>query len=129
MANLLVVDDEADIRRVMVKILEARGHDVATANDGLEALEAVATSPPDLVILDVNLPHIDGFEVCKRLKTDPATSHIPVIMVTAAYVSVHDAQHGTGLGADEYVTKPFLREVLVHNVERLVEQKDHGDSQ
>ena len=73
-----------------------------------------------MVILDLNLPKMDGFEVCKRIKDDPDTKHIPVVMMTAAYVSVQDAERGTTLGADEYVTKPFLREVLIHNVERLL---------
>ena len=120
MAKILVVDDEPDIVRVVVKIMEARGHKVVTAEDGPSALEVVAGDPPDVVILDLNLPQMDGFEVCRRIKSSPQTKHIPVVMMTAAYVRVEDAQHGTELGADEYVTKPFLREVLVHNVERLL---------
>jgi len=120
MAKILVVDDEPDIVRVVVKIMEARGHKVVTAEDGPSALEVVASDPPDVVILDLNLPQMDGFEVCRRIKSSPQTKHIPVVMMTAAYVRVEDAQHGTELGADEYVTKPFLREVLVHNVERLL---------
>ncbi len=121
MANILVVDDEPDIVRVVVKIMESRGHNVSTAPDGHAALEAVRERSPDVIILDLNLPKMDGFEVCKRLKSDDATKHIPVVMMTAAYVGVEDAERGTSLGADEYVTKPFLREVLVHNVERLLE--------
>lgn len=120
MAKILVVDDEPDIVRVVVKIMESRGHVVETAMDGPSALEAVAQARPDVIILDLNLPKMDGFEVCKRLKSDEATRTIPVVMMTAAYVRVEDAEHGTRLGADEYVTKPFLREVLVHNVERLI---------
>ncbi len=120
MAKILVVNDEPDIVRVVVKIMEARGHQVATAEDGASALEAVAGDPPDVVILDLNLPQMDGFEVCRRIKSSPETRHIPVVMMTAAYVRVEDARRGTELGADEYVTKPFLREVLVHNVERLL---------
>ncbi len=120
MAKILVVDDEPDIVRVVVKIMEARGHEVATAEDGASALAAVAGDPPDVVILDLNLPQMDGFEVCRRIKSSPQTKHIPVVMMTAAYVRVEDAERGTELGADEYVTKPFLREVLVHNVERLL---------
>ena len=120
MANLLVVDDEPDIRRVIVKIMEARGHKVNTATDGVQALQSISDDPPDLIILDLNLPHVDGFEVCGRIKSDKATQHIPVVMITAAYAAVADAERGTQLGADEYVTKPFLREVLVHNVERLL---------
>ena len=120
MARILVVDDEPDIVRVVVKIMEARGHTVATAKDGAEAIERVKADPPDVVILDLNLPKLDGYEVCKRIKTDPATQHVPVVMMTAAYVSVDDARTGSAAGADEYVVKPFLREVLVHNVERLL---------
>lgn len=120
MAKILVVDDEPDIVRVVVKIMEARGHEVETAEDGPAALEAVSSVQPDVIILDLNLPKMDGFEVCKRLKSDEATRNIPVVMMTAAYVRVEDADRGTALGADEYVTKPFLREVLIHNVERLI---------
>jgi CheY-like chemotaxis protein len=121
MAKIFVVDDEPDIVRVVVRIMEARGHTVATARDGAEAIERAAIEMPDVVILDLNLPRMDGFEVCRHLKTDPATKHIPIVMMTAAYVSVADAAKGTGMGADEYVIKPFLREVLVHNVERLID--------
>lgn len=122
MAKILVVDDEPDIVRVVVKIMEACGHDVYTAIDGPSALEAVAKQPPDAIILDLNLPKMDGFEVCKRLKQSDETRHIPIVMMTAAYVRVEDAERGSEVGADEYVTKPFLREVLVHNVERLLQK-------
>lgn len=120
MGKILVVDDEPEIVRVILKIMEARGHEVTTAIDGPTALEKVQEAAPDVIILDLNLPKMDGFEVCQRLKSNPDTRHIPVVMMTAAYVRVEDAEHGTALGADEYVTKPFLREVLIHNVERLM---------
>jgi len=100
--------------------MEARGHSVVTATDGAGAIETANAEVPDVVILDVNLPKMDGFEVCKRLKSGDGTKHIPIVMMTAAYVSVEDADKGTELGADEYVIKPFLREVLIHNVERLL---------
>jgi CheY-like chemotaxis protein len=124
MAKILVVDDEPDIVRVVVKILSARGHDVVTAVDGPQGLEAVRTEKPDVVVLDLNLPKMDGFEVCRHIKSDDDTKHTPVVMMTAAYVTVEDADRGTKLGADEYVTKPFLREVLIHNVERLLPGAD-----
>src|SRR6476469_6614045 len=95
-ATLLVVDDEPEIHKL------------------------VASKKPDLVILDLNLPKIDGWEVCRRLKSAPATKSIPIIMLTAAHANVDDAQIGLGLGADEYVAKPFVRAVLLHNVERLL---------
>jgi twitching motility two-component system response regulator PilH len=120
MAKLLVVDDEADIVRFVVKTMEARGHQVATAIDGVVALDRVRIDRPDVIIIDLNLPRMDGFEVCRRLKTDPVTSDIPIVMMSASYVTIEDARRGSTSGADEYVIKPFLREVLVHNVERLL---------
>ena len=121
MPHVLGVDDEPEILKMVAKIMEARGHRVTLARDGQEALDAVVRDRPDVMILDLNLPKMDGFEVCKQLKTDPGTKAIPIVMLTAAYVSVEDATRGVGVGADEYVVKPFLREVLVHNVERLLE--------
>jgi CheY-like chemotaxis protein len=121
-ARILVVDDEPDIVRVVTKIMESRGHSVTVAHDGIEACERVKADPPDVVILDLNLPRLDGWEVCRRIKGDPATSHVAIVMMTAAYVSVDDAAAGGRAGADEYVVKPFLRDVLVHNVERLIKQ-------
>lgn len=120
MAQILVVDDEADIVRIVTRIMEGLGHQVRTAGDGKAALEQVALEKPDVVILDLNLPHMDGYEVCRRLKSDDATKAIPVLMMTAAYITVEDARRGEDAGADEYIIKPFLREVLVHNVERLL---------
>ena len=120
MARILVVDDEPDIVRAVVRLLSARGHDVATAKDGLEALEHVQRSSPDLVIVDVDLPRIDGFEVCRRIKSSEATRHIAVLMMTAGYISVADADRGTRVGADEYLAKPFMKQVLLHNVARLL---------
>jgi DNA-binding response OmpR family regulator len=121
--HILVVDDEPDIVKLVAKIMEARGYRVTTAKDGEDALAAVARDRPDVVVLDLNLPKLDGHEVCKRLKSAEATRAIPVVMMTAAYVTVDDATRGLGLGADEYVVKPFMREVMLHNVERLLGAK------
>ena len=120
MAHILVIDDEPDIVKLVSKILEARGHRVTTGHNGEEALASIDRDRPDVIVLDLNLPKVDGFEVCRRLKSNPATKAIPVVMLTAAYVTVDDATRGLGLGADEYVVKPFLKDVLVHNVERLI---------
>ena len=128
MAKILVVDDEPDILRVVVKIMESRGHTVSTAKDGPAAIETALEVVPDVVVLDVNLPKMDGFEVCRTLKTGETTKHIPIVMMTAAYVTVEDADKGTDIGADEYVIKPFLREVLIHNVERLLPGAESDDS-
>ena len=120
MAHILVVDDEPEIVRMVAKIMEARGHKISTARDGVEAIDVALRERPDVIVLDLNLPKLNGFEVCKRLKTSDDTKNIPIVMLTASYISVEDAAEGLGAGADEYVVKPFLREVLVHNVERLI---------
>jgi len=120
MAKILVVDDEKDIVRVLVKLLSGHGHDVATAADGFEAIAEARASRPDAIILDLNLPAMDGFEVCRRLKRDAATGGIPILMMTAAYLRLEDAGDAGGSGPDAFVVKPFLREVIVHNVERLL---------
>lgn len=118
--TLLVVDDEPEINNLVARIFEKRGYRVVAALDGAEALRRVGAEPPDLIMLDLNLPKIDGWEVCRRLKSDPATKQIPIIMMTAAHANIDDAQIGLGLGADEYVAKPFVRAVLLYNVERLL---------
>jgi len=120
MAHILVVDDEPEIVQLVVKVMEARGHRLSVARDGQEALDAVAQEMPDVLVIDLNLPKVDGFEVCRRLRASDATKHLPIVMMTAAYPTLEDADRGLGQGADEYVVKPFLREVLVHNIERLI---------
>ena len=118
--TLLVVYDEPEINKLVARIFEKRGYRVNQAIDGADALASVERDRPDLIMLDLNLPKIDGWEVCRRLKGDPATREIPIIMLTAAHANVDDAEIGLGLGADEYVAKPFVRAVLLHNVERLL---------
>lgn len=118
--TLLVVDDEPEINKLVARIFEKRGYRVISAADGADALASVERERPDLIILDLNLPRIDGWEVCRRLKSSPATNRIPIIMLTAAHANVDDAHIGLGLGADEYVAKPFVRAVLLYNVERLL---------
>jgi DNA-binding response OmpR family regulator len=120
MAHILVVDDEPEIVKLVAKLLEVRGHRVTIARDGQEALEAVAKERPDVLVLDLHLPKVDGFEVCRRLRAADDTRGLPIVMMTAAFPTVEDADRGIHLGADEYVVKPFLRDVLVHNVERLI---------
>jgi len=117
---LLVVDGEPEISKLVARSFEKRGYRVTTALDGAEAVASVKRDRPDLIMLDLNLPKIDGWEVCRQLKSDPATKSIPIIMLTAAHANVDDAQIGLGLGADEYVAKPFVKAVLLHNVERLL---------
>jgi two-component system alkaline phosphatase synthesis response regulator PhoP len=119
--SILVVDDDPRIVRLVEINLTQEGHQVRSAGDGEAALAAVAAERPDLMILDVMMPVLDGFETLKRLKGDPATADIPVIMLTARSQD-EDVFEGYGTGAQWYLTKPFepseLRGVVRHVLER-----------
>jgi len=126
--RILAVDDEKHIVRLVEVNLQRAGYDVDTAYDGREALEKVKASPPDLIVLDVMMPHLDGFSVLKALKQDATTKHIPVIMLTAKAQDA-DVFRGWQSGVDSYLTKPFNPLELITFVERILdsaEQKDDG---
>jgi DNA-binding response OmpR family regulator len=114
--RVLVVDDEANIREVIGQYLKIDGFDVLWAADGAEAVRLLASEPVDLVILDLMLPGIDGWEVCKRLR---ARSAVPVVMLTARGEEA-DKLAGFGLGADDYITKPFSPRELVARVRAIM---------
>ena len=118
MARVMVIDDEPDVVRLVVKVLSGRGHVVQIARDGTNALTRVKSEPPDVILLDSDLPKIDGAEVCRRLKTDAATRDIPVVMMTSAYIDIYDV-HAEG-GPDAFVVRPFVRQVLANVVERAL---------
>lgn len=110
---ILVVDDEPDIRALIVHALARDGLDARAVGSGAEALEAVRREVPSLVVLDVMLPGVSGTEVCRRLRADPATRDVPVIMLSARGEEI-DRVVGFEVGADDYVTKPFsTRELLL----------------
>ena len=106
MSSVLVVDDDVDIARFIEVNLRLEGFDVVVAHSGQEALDVVVESQPDLVLLDVMMPDVDGVEVCRRLRSDPLTASLPVIMLTAKSLSV-DKVVGLTAGADDYIIKPF----------------------
>lgn len=109
---ILIVDDEEDLRRVLRECLSMEGYRIAEAADGEEALAKTREIQPDLVILDVNMPKRDGFEVCQVLKVEEATRSIPVIMVTGR-AEREQVARGFEVGADEYLIKPiYLAELL-----------------
>jgi diguanylate cyclase (GGDEF)-like protein len=111
--RVLVVDDEEPIRKIVTFQLEKAGYDVSACADGQEALRAVGECEPDLILLDVMMPNMDGYEVCKRLKSNYQTSHIPIIMVTAK-AELENRLQGFEDGANDYITKPFaITELLV----------------
>jgi len=109
---VLVVEDEPIILRLLQVNLRLEGYDVVACSSGEDALLRVELAPPDVVVLDVVLPGIDGFEVCRRLRESPATANVPVIMVTAQ-AQDEDRKRGYALGVREYVTKPFEPAELV----------------
>ncbi|MCD4685660.1 MAG: response regulator [Anaerolineae bacterium] len=104
---VLIADDEQNAVRLLTRVLERDGYEVASARDGLSALEKARELLPDLILLDVQMPHLNGFEVTARLREDPATARIPVIFVTAAAREASDVAHGLQLGADDYIRKPY----------------------
>ncbi len=104
--RILIVEDDADIRRVLEYTLQREGFDVSSMDDGLRGLSEARRVAPDLVILDLMLPGIDGLEVCRRLKQEEATASIAIVMLTAKSEE-SDVVLGLGLGADDYIAKPF----------------------
>lgn len=122
--SLLVVDDTPAIIDLAVGLLSS-DYKVRAVTDGAKAIELATANPPDLVLLDIMMPEMDGYEVCQRLKADPATSHVPVIFVTAK-AEAADVVKGLKMGAADYITKPFNPDELlerVHNVVQLVAQQ------
>jgi diguanylate cyclase (GGDEF)-like protein len=111
--KILVVDDEQHIRKIVQFQLERAGYAVETAEDGVEALKAVDAGHPDLILLDLMMPNMDGYEVCRRLKSNYQTNHIPIIMVTAK-ADLENKLQGFEDGANDYISKPFaITELLV----------------
>ncbi len=117
--KILVVDDEPDALELIEFNLKGAGYEVLTATDGKKALHSARTLAPELIILDLMLPEIDGLEVCKTLRREPTTAAIPIIMLTAKTAEI-DRVLGLELGADDYVTKPFSPRELVLRVKSLL---------
>ena len=110
---VLVVDDEEQNRTLLRDPLEARGYEVAEAENGMVALEKIAARPPDVILLDVMMPQMDGFEVCRRLKTDSKTAHIPILMVTALSER-KERLMGIAVGANDFLNKPVdIQDVIL----------------
>jgi diguanylate cyclase (GGDEF)-like protein len=118
-STILIVEDEEGIARMIQVLLEARGFTTLVCHSGDQALERLSTHPVDLVLLDVMMPGMDGFEVCRRLKGDERWRHIPVALLTARD-AMRDMLHGLEIGADEYITKPFNTEELVARIKVLL---------
>src|SRR6266704_4530467 len=119
--KILVVDDEPDAVELVAFNVKAAGYDVITAGNGEEALTKARSAAPDLIVLDLMLPEIDGLEVCKLLRRDPKTRAIPIILLTAKAAEI-DRVLGLELGADDYVTKPFSPRELVLRVKKILQR-------
>ena len=118
-SRVLIVEDEPDIRELVVHHLKREGYQVSAAASGEEALRQVQAAPPDLVLLDLMMPAMDGLEVCRRLRQDPATARLPIVMLTAKGDEV-DRVLGLEIGADDYVVKPFSPKELLARVRAVL---------
>ena len=118
-STVLVVDDDAAIREMLVQLLEEAGHQVLEASDGVEGIEATRRNQPDVIILDLMMPRLNGFDCAAALKSDPLCRHIPIMMLTV----LKEAQRAFGLGVDAYQTKPFDDQKVLLEVQRLLDKR------
>ena len=123
MANILIVEDEAAMGEIIADYMRNGGHACLSAGDGVEAMDILRSAPVDLMILDVMMPHLDGFSVCKMARE---MSNMPIIMLTARGEE-DDKLRGYGCGADDYMTKPFSPRVLLAKVNALLRRSAAAD--
>jgi len=118
-ASVLIVDDHEQNLELLQAYLEELGCSITLARDGMQAIEAVERETPDLVLLDVMMPKLSGFQVCEKIKSDPATRDVPVIMVTALG-EISDVERAVDCGADDFLTKPVHQIELITRVKSLL---------
>ncbi len=121
--KILIVDDEPNIVLSLEFLMAQAGYAVRKASDGEEALRAVAEDPPDLILLDVNLPGRSGYEVCEVIRANPEWQRVVIVMLTAKGRDV-EREKGLALGADDYITKPFATQELVDKVQELLQRQE-----
>lgn len=119
MTRILVAEDEKDIRELIAFTLRFAGFDVLTATNGAEAIEVAQAEKPDLVILDVRMPKMSGYEACRRLKENPRTAGLPVVFLSAKGQD-SEIQQGLASGAEEYILKPFAPDELIQQVRDIL---------
>lgn len=120
--RILLVDDEVDFVEVLRVRLENSNYEVIVAYDGEEGLERAEREEPDLIILDIMLPKISGFDVCRKLKIDENFKNIPIIMLSVKF-QANDVNFSMAMGADAYVTKPFEHKILIEKIRELLDKK------
>lgn len=118
--KIMIVEDEEGTRETWQEFFQGSGYDVFGAGDGQQALDMIRMNRPDIVLLDLRLPGMDGYQVCQRLKGDPLTSDIPIIMVTAFLTGASDTVRGLEYGADDYLSKPVDLDVLAAKVKSVL---------
>ena len=122
MERLLIVDDEKDFVETLAERLEAKGFGVIKAFDGKEGLEKALAEKPDVIILDVMMPVMSGYDVCRKLKLDENFKDTPILMLTAKF-QPNDVEFGKEMGADAYLTKPLELDLLLHKINALLRAK------
>jgi DNA-binding response OmpR family regulator len=121
--RVLVVDDEIYILQILEFSLEVEGFEVITAQNGEEALESAQRDEPDLIVLDIMMPKMDGYEACRQLKSDPRTRDIPIILLSAKGRSI-DQELGFEAGAEDYITKPFSPRKLIERIKAILCERE-----
>ncbi|MBF2051287.1 MAG: response regulator transcription factor [Leptolyngbya sp. IPPAS B-1204] len=119
MSTVLVVEDSVAQQKMITDLLKGSGLNVTVANDGVDALEKIQGHRPDLVVLDIVMPRMNGYEVCRRLKADPKTQHVPIVMCSSKGEEF-DRYWGMKQGADAYIAKPFQPTELIGTVKQLL---------
>ncbi len=117
--KILVVDDEINITQILQFSIGAEGYEVITAQNGEEAIDKAKREQPDLIILDIMMPRIDGYEACRILKANPMTKNIPVVLLTAKGRDI-DKRLGQEVGAIDYIVKPFSPNKLINRIQKLL---------
>jgi two-component system alkaline phosphatase synthesis response regulator PhoP len=123
--RILVVDDEIYIVHILEFSLSMEGYEVVTASDGEEALAKIEQETPDLVVLDIMMPGMDGYEVCRAIRAEEETRELPVILLSAKGRSI-DQEAGMAVGADDYMVKPFSPRKLLGRIRDLLEKQELG---
>ena len=121
MAKILIAEDEPDIQTLLILALEHVGHEVVRAEDGQEAVDLALKEKPELILMDVRMPNLNGYEACKRIKAEPSLKHVPVMLLSVR--GGEAIQLGYDAGATEYMIKPFALENLLRRVSELLERQ------
>ena len=124
MTRVLIVDDEPESRTRLRSLLQAHGHAVSEATNGLEALEHARQQPPDLVISDILMPQMDGFALCRASRTDPALARTPFVFYTGTYASAKDVAHARRLGATRFLVKSMAAEEVIRAITEALRQPE-----